>query len=395
MDRAGASPSHEGRHTVAEDVAFFGASHLQCTPSMAMMLGGEAEKLSSLQVVCVGGEALPMELARGLRSTAPQAKLFNMYGPTETTIWSTMCHLDEIGDFIPLGEALLNTTLRIDSPSGRAQPALAAGELLIGGDGVTLGYWNRAELTAERFVTLADRPGEVMYRTGDLVRRHRDGKLEFLGRIDHQVKLRGHRIELGEIEAALVAEADISQAVVVALGDTNENKRLVAYCVLKARQQLDTKELRARLSQSLPEIMVPAQFVTLAALPLTPNGKIDRKALPAPDAAVQGAVEVPSDELEQKLASTWSDLLGLPAVDVTANFFDLGGHSLLAFQMLRRVQSEFSREVTITDVFRFPTVRTLAERIRKGGSDDKDKPNTGIGRAQARLAARRRDPAGA
>ncbi|ABI77343.1 ATP-dependent AMP-binding enzyme family protein [Hyphomonas neptunium ATCC 15444] len=395
MDRAGASPSHEGRHTVAEDVEFFGASHLQCTPSMAMMLGGETEKLAGLQVLCVGGEALPMELARSLRTAAPQAKLFNMYGPTETTIWSTMCHIDEVGNFIPLGEALLNTTLRIDSPSGRPQPALAAGELLIGGDGVTLGYWNREDLTAERFVTLPDRPGEVMYRTGDLVRRHSDGKLEFLGRIDHQVKLRGHRIELGEIEAALIAEAAIAQAVVVALGDSNENKRLVAYCVVKPGAELDTKALRSQLLQSLPEIMVPAHIVVLPSLPLTPNGKIDRKALPAPEAAVQGAVETPSDEVEQKLASTWSDLLGLPAVDVNANFFDLGGHSLLAFQMLRRVQSDFSRDVTITDVFRFPTVRTLAERIRKGGSDDKDKPNAGLGRAQARLAARRRDSAGA
>jgi acyl carrier protein len=141
--------------------------------------------------------------------------------------------------------------------------------------------------------------------------------------------------------------------------------------------------------------MVPAQIVALPALPLTPNGKIDRKALPAPEAVVQGAVETPSDETEQKLAALWQELLGLPAIDVNANFFDLGGHSLLAFQMLRRVQSEFSREVTITDVFRFPTVRTLADRIRKGAGDDKDKPNAGLGRAQARLAARRRDPAGA
>ncbi|MFN4194148.1 MAG: AMP-binding protein, partial [Tabrizicola sp.] len=155
---------------------------------------GERDRLAGLQVICVGGEALPMELAKSLRANAPQAKLFNMYGPTETTIWSTMCHIDEVGDFIPLGEALLNTTLRIDSASGHPQPALAAGELLIGGNGVTLGYWNRPELTAERFVRLADRPGDLMYRTGDLVRRHGDGKLEFLGRIDHQVKLRGHRI---------------------------------------------------------------------------------------------------------------------------------------------------------------------------------------------------------
>lgn len=395
MERAGALHSHEGRHTVTEDLEFFGASHLQCTPSMAMMLGGERDKLSGLQVLCVGGEALPIELARTLRADAPQAKLFNMYGPTETTIWSTMCDLTEFGSFIPLGEALLNTTLRIDSPSGRPQPALAAGELLIGGDGVTLGYWERPELTAERFATLSDRPGELMYRTGDLVRRHPDGKLEFLGRIDHQVKLRGHRIELGEIEAALVAEDAITQAVVLALGDTSESKRLVAYCVVKPGASLDVKALRAQLAQGLPEIMVPAQIVTLASLPLTPNGKIDRKALPAPDSIMESAIETASDETEQRLSALWCELLGLTAVDVNANFFDLGGHSLLAFQMLRRVQADFDGNVSITDVFRFPTVRTLATRIREGEGGDKEQVSAGIGRAQARLAARRRHPAGA
>nr|WP_225908149.1 MupA/Atu3671 family FMN-dependent luciferase-like monooxygenase [Hyphomonas sediminis] len=395
MERAGALPASEARFSVAEDLEFFGASHLQCTPSMAMMLGGEREKLAGLEVLCVGGEALPMDLARALRADAPQAKLFNMYGPTETTIWSTMCDLTEFGNFIPLGEALINTTLRIDSASGRAQPALAAGELLIGGDGVTLGYWDRPELTAERFVTLADRPGETLYRTGDLVRRHPDGKLEFLGRIDHQVKLRGHRIELGEIEAALVGTDEIAQAVVVALGDTSESKRLVAYCVSKPGATPDFKALKAQLSQELPEIMVPAQFVSLPAFPLTPNGKIDRKALPAPDAVTSGVMEAADNEVEQRLSTLWCELLGLSALDVNANFFDLGGHSLLAFQMLRRVQAEFDGNVSITDVFRFPTVRTLATRIREGEGGDKDKVNAGIGRAQARLAARRRHPAGA
>lgn len=393
MERAQALPSHEGRHTVAEDLHFFSATHLQCTPSMALMLAGDRPELFGLNVLCVGGEALSPELARSLRARAPQARLFNMYGPTETTIWSTMCALDEIGSFTPLGEALLNTTLRVDSPSGRSQPALAAGELLIGGAGVTLGYWQRPELQADRFVTLADRPGGLMYRTGDLVRRHPDGKLEFLGRLDHQVKLRGHRIELGEIEQVLTAEDPISQAVVAAFGEGSENKRLIAYCAVKPGMTLDPKAMRARLLQRLPEIMVPAQFITLAALPLTPNGKIDRKALPAPETIVENAVEMPADEVEQRLTALWGELLGLQAVDVGANFFDIGGHSLLAFQMLRRVQNDFNRNVTITDVFRFPTVRTLASRIRGGAASDK--PNAGINRAQARLAARRRQPVGA
>lgn len=393
MDRAGTLHAHEARHTVAEDVQFFSATHLQCTPSMALMLTGDGPELSGLNVLCVGGEALSPELARSLRARAPQAKLFNMYGPTETTIWSTMCALDDIGRFTPLGEALLNTTLRVESPSGRAQPALAAGELLIGGAGVTLGYWQRPELQADRFVTRADRPDEVMYRTGDLVRRHPDGKLEFLGRLDHQVKLRGHRIELGEIESVLTADSAIGHAVVVASGEGSENKRLIAYCVVRQGMTLDPKALRTRLLQNLPEIMVPAQFMTLPALPLTPNGKIDRKALPSPDAVAERAVELPVDEGEQRLAALWGELLGLQAVDVGANFFDIGGHSLLAFQMLRRVQSEFDRSVTITDVFRFPTVRALSARIRGGADGDTGKPNVATNRAQARLAARRRHPA--
>ena len=372
MEMAGASPGQGSRHSVADDVEFFGATHLQCTPSMAMMLGGEADKLKGLQVLCVGGEALPMDLARSLRAEAPQARLFNMYGPTETTIWSTMAEIRDVGSFIPLGEALLNTTLRIEAPSGRAQPALAAGELLIGGDGVTLGYWERPELTAERFVTRDGETGGLMYRTGDLVRRNLDGSLEFLGRIDHQVKLRGHRIELGEIEAALIADE--------------------AICVTEAGAALDSKALKARLGQRLPDIMVPVQYVTLPKLPLTPNGKIDRKALPSPDAVVAAAAEAPRDDGEQRLAALWGELLGLSSVDVNGNFFDMGGHSLLAFQMLRRVQSEFDRNVTITDVFRFPTVRALAARIGKGAAEEK--LDAGIGRAQARLAARRRDRIG-
>lgn len=389
MERAGVLSAHEGRHSVVDDLEFFSATHFQCTPSMAMMLTGDESALASLKVMCVGGEALPLDLARSLRARAPQARLFNMYGPTETTIWSTVCGLDDIGGFIPLGEALLNTTLRVQSPSGRAQPALAAGELLIGGEGVTLGYWQRPELTAERFVTLEDLPGERMYRTGDLVRRHADGQLEFLGRIDHQVKLRGHRIELGEIEAAIALDEAIRQAVVVALGE-NENKRLVAYCSMTPGAVLDTKALRARLQQNLPDIMVPAQFVTLTAFPLTPNGKIDRKALPAPEAISEVAVEIPDDETERRLAVLWEELLGLQGVDVRANFFDIGGHSLLAFQMLRRVQKDFDRTVTITDVFRFPTIRALSSRLRGDIDGKASGTNTGVSRAQARLAARKR-----
>jgi len=389
MDAAETSLAPVQRYTVAEDIRHFNATHLQCTPSMALMLAGDADvaAMQRLKAMMVGGEALPLELARTLRARAPGAKLLNMYGPTETTIWSTVAELNEIGAFIPLGEAIANTTLRVANADGREQPALAAGELWIGGAGVSQGYWERPELTADRFVAPHGRPAEIMYRTGDLVRRHADGALEFLGRIDHQVKIRGHRIELGEIEDALLHDPAIAHVVVVARGSTSD-VRLVAYCVTKHGAAFDERTVRERLAQTLPEIMVPSAFVTLAALPLTPNGKIDRKALPEPNVAKASAHEAPSDKTEVRVAELWSELLGLDSVGVTDNFFDLGGHSLLAFQMLRRVQSEMNREVTITDVFRFPTVRTLAERIR--GDEIDNASDKGVDRAKARLAARRR-----
>lgn len=389
MDEAERALAPAQHYTVAEDINYFNATHLQCTPSMALMLAGDSDvaAMMRLKALMVGGEALALDLARSLRAQAPAAKLLNMYGPTETTIWSTVAELTEIGDFIPLGEAIANTTLRIVNTDGRAQPVLAAGELWIGGQGVTQGYWDRPELTAERFVTPHDLPGEIMYRTGDLVRRHADGALEFLGRVDYQVKIRGHRIELGEIETALTSDPSVAQAVVVTRGSASD-ARLVAYCVGKHGAAFNEADVRERLAQSLPEIMVPAAFVVLNAFPLTPNGKIDRKALPEPSAASAGVREAPSDEIEAQVAALWSELLGLDSVGVTDNFFDLGGHSLLAFQMLRRVQSEMNRDVTITDVFRFPSVRALAIRIR--GDAGESAVDSGVDRARARLAARRR-----
>lgn len=389
MDRAEQALAPTQHFTVAEDIRHFDATHLQCTPSMALMLAGDADvaAMQRLKAMMVGGEALPLDLAQSLRARAPGAKLFNMYGPTETTIWSTVADLDEIGAFIPLGEAIANTTLRIVNADGREQPAPAAGELWIGGTGVTQGYWERPELNAERFVAPHDRPGDIMYRTGDLVRRHINGALEFMGRIDFQVKIRGHRIELGEIEAALAADPGIAQAVVVARGAASD-ARLVAYCVAAPGGTFDEKAVRERLAQTLPDIMVPAAFVALAAFPLTPNGKIDRKALPEPSAVSAGAREAPSDETEARVAALWSELLGLESVGVTDNFFDLGGHSLLAFQMLRRVQADMNPDVTITDVFRFSTVRALATRIR--GDETENAADSGVDRARARLAARRR-----
>lgn len=388
-EAATAAPTHTF-DTVADDILHFGATHLQCTPSMAQMIIADPRAdaaLAHLDVLCVGGEALPLSLAQALRAKLkPAAKLMNMYGPTETTIWSSVADLDEIGDVIPLGAPIANTVLQIVGEDGSARPPMAPGELWIGGAGLAAGYWRRDDLTAEKFVA-APRLGQArMYRTGDLVRRRADGVLEFLGRLDHQVKIRGHRIELGDIEAALERCEAVEKAIVVAREDQGGDKRLVAYVV--AAPALDADALRQALSAQLPDVMIPAAFVTLAALPLTPNGKVDRSALPEPQARTQEGAR-PADELEAAVAGIWEEALGVKGVSVTSNFFDMGGHSLLAVQVQRRMRAALAREVTITDIFRFPTVRALAQHL-SGGSALQQAAILGAERGRARLAALRR-----
>jgi acyl carrier protein len=263
-------------------------------------------------------------------------------------------------------------------------PALVPGELLIGGEGVTRGYFDRPELTAERFVT--DAHGARWYRTGDLVRRHADGAIEFLGRIDHQVKIRGHRIELGEIETALAQQPGVKDCVVVARED-----RLLGYVTAQAGVNPEPEAMRAALALQLPEVMVPQTVLVLPALPMTPNGKIDRRALPEPNAviAVRPTTSSPQGELEKTIAAIWQDVLGLPQVGATENFFDLGGHSLAVVQVQRRLREACGREVSITDMFRLPTIKALAAHL--GGADSQvNAVNDGLARAQRRLERTRR-----
>ncbi len=379
------------RASVAEQVVRNAVTHLQCTPSMASMLVADVAgrtALSQLSVLMVGGEALSLKLARDLRALV-RGKLLNMYGPTETTIWSTTCDLAEIGDFVPLGEPIANTQLAVRAPWGMECPALVPGELLIGGDGVAQGYWQRPELTAERFIDDPARPGTRMYRTGDLVRRHPGGALEFLGRIDNQVKIRGHRIELGEIESALMQQAGVKEAVVVARDDAGGDKRLAAYVTSRAGAVLGAEQLRQALAQALPEVMVPSAVVVLQALPLTPNGKVDRRALPEPHAAtaLRPAGE-PQSQLEKSIAAIWQDVLGHPQVGTSDNFFDLGGHSLLVVQVQRRLRDACGFEVSITDMFRLPTIARLAEHL--GGNATSTAVGDGLSRANARRLMRSR-----
>jgi hypothetical protein len=275
-------------------------------------------------------------------------------------------------------------------------PIGASGELYIGGTGVARGYLRREELTAERFVKdpFSYDSDVHMYRTGDLARWLPSGVIEFLGRADFQVKLRGHRIELGEIEAQLHEHPEVSEAVVVAREDTPGDVRLVAYIVATGGAALES-ELRARLQESLPDYMVPAHFVFLGALPRTPNGKTDRKALPQPDLSFEttGHAALPESDLEELVAGIWREVLKVPNPSVTTNFFDLGGHSLLAVQVHRRLVERIAPGLKLTDLFRFPTIRALAGFLGSMGAGVEEIAQRGFDRASLRrdAAAQRLD----
>jgi natural product biosynthesis luciferase-like monooxygenase protein len=387
MDTARQPQMSTRRVAVPEQILSQGVTHLQCTPSQASMLLADAPGRAALSRLTggllVGGEAVPLEMARQLRELVPGAFL-NMYGPTETTVWSTVCDLKAVGDAVPLGQPIANTQLSVRTPWGAECPALVPGELLIGGDGVTDGYLHRPELNAERFIADAANPGARWYRTGDLVRRLPDGALEFLGRIDHQVKLRGHRIELGEIESVLLRQEGVKQAVVVARDDAFGEKFLAGYVTAKPGAVLNAAALRQAVGEALPEIMVPKVVLALPALPMTPNGKIDRKALPDPRvAAAPRAAEAPENQMEKSIAAIWQEVLGMETVGTTDNFFDLGGHSLLVVQVQRRLKESTGQEVSITDMFRLTTIKALAQHLSGGGA------NTAVSEGQSRAQARR------
>jgi acyl carrier protein len=321
-----------------------------------------------------------------------RGKLLNAYGPTETTVWSSLCEVGDVGDFVPLGTPIANTTLHVLDPAGRECPALITGELCIGGAGLARGYLGQPALTRERFIRdpFAADPDARLYRTGDLVRRHADGALEFIGRVDNQVKIRGHRIELGEIEAVLAGQSGVREAVAHARSD-EAGQRLIAYVTPRAGVALDGNGLRQRIAAVLPEIMVPARVVVLPALPLTPNGKIDRAALPAGEPLVQVVASTPEGETEALIAAIWCELLKVQSVSRTANFFDLGGHSLMVIQVQRRLKAATGREIPVVDMFSHPTIRMLAALIEGSGrAEARAAVGNGIERARARRAVLQR-----
>ncbi len=317
-----------------------------------------------------GGETLTPALAKAL--LAQRIELWNMYGPTETTVWSTVARITDADQPIPIGVPIANTAVWVLDERGHLCPVGVPGELCIGGDGVALGYWNRAELTAEKFVADPFDPGRRLYRTGDRGRWRHEGTLEHLGRLDFQVKLRGFRIELGEIEAVLQQSPGVAQCVVMAREDTPGDKRLAAYVVMRAGQSLNEPGLREGLRRQLPSYMLPQQLVALDALPLLPNGKINRKALPAPVASVgaladDAAPEPPATPTEQAVAQVWQALLQLPSVNMTADFFALGGHSLMAVRLMAllasRVPALQGQRLPLTLLLEAPTIRSLARHI--------------------------------
>ncbi|HEV2799878.1 MAG TPA: condensation domain-containing protein [Pyrinomonadaceae bacterium] len=350
---------------------------LHFVPSMlgVFLAEGGVSECRSIRQVMASGEALTAELVRRCYERMPQVRLHNLYGPTEAAVDVTAWEcVREAGEVVPIGRPIANTQIYILDADLHPVPVGVAGELYIAGAGLARGYLNRPELTAERF--LPDPFGAAggrLYRTGDRARFLSDGSIEYLGRVDYQVKVRGFRIELGEVEAALAAHPQVNEAVVVAREDEEGDRRLVAYLVAavesiggveKANVAARVKELRAHLAQRLPDYMIPAHYVWLENLPLTPNGKVDRRALPAPDkAGDESGFVAPCTPVEEIVAGLFAAVLKVERVGLYDNFFELGGHSLLATQLTSRVREAFGVEVPLRTLFEEPTVSALAATI--------------------------------
>jgi amino acid adenylation domain-containing protein len=342
------------------------ATVMQATPATWKLLlaaGWKGDR--RLKMLC-GGEALPMELARELVEKG--GALWNMYGPTETTIWSTLARVGGREEKITIGRPIDNTLVYILDPHGHPVPIGVPGELHLGGDGLARGYLNRPELTTEKFIPdpFCATPGSRIYKTGDLARWRADGTIECLGRMDHQVKLRGFRIELGEIETVLREQPDVKDAVVVAREDTPGENRLAAYVIPETGRDLNVSELRRQLKLKLPDYMIPAAFVLRDDFPLTPNSKVDRRALPPPEqtrAELEATYVAPTTETECTIASIWQEVLHLQRIGIHDNFFDVGGHSLLALQVMSRVHEKLGVEVPLRTIFQTATVAGLAETV--------------------------------
>ena len=358
------------------------ALHSQNNFSLVKIAPAQLEILSHLlpqkqvttgtKAFIIGGEALSAKIVSFWHAIAPETKLINEYGPTETVVgccvYEVSAHTSLSGS-IPIGRPIANTQLYILDRYLQPVPIGVGGELHIGGAGLARGYLNRWELTAEKFIPnpYSDEPGARLYKTGDRARYLPDGNIEYLGRIDNQVKIRGYRIELGEIEETLRQHSAVRDAVAIARDDTSGNKRLVAYVVLDPDKLPSISNLRGYLQEKLPEYMVPSGFVTLESLPLTPNGKLDRRALPEKCDRVseETAFTEPQTPTEKELAQIWMAVLELEKVGINESFFDIGGHSLMAMQLVSRVRMRFGVELPLYDFYAAPTIQNLAELVEK------------------------------
>jgi amino acid adenylation domain-containing protein len=371
-----------------------GVTLVNSVPSVIAATLDSGSLPDSTRVVNLAGEALKKELVERIFACTRAERVCNLYGPSETTTYSTWISMTREGGFIEsIGRPVANTRIYILDPRRQIVPIGVIGEIHIGGAGVARGYLNRPELTAERFLQdpFSEVPQARMYRTGDLARWRPDGTIEYLGRNDHQVKIRGFRIELGEIEQHLVRHPGVKEAAVMAReGATytsHGEKRLVAYVIPRlpdgAQTGTSPETLRAHLKTVLPEYMVPSAFVTLDRFPLTPSGKLDRRALPAPElgAGVIRSYEAPQGDVEPILAAIWQTLLRVERVGRDDNFFELGGHSLHAMRLLAKITEQLTVRLSPAAVFQYPTIRQMAqavELLRVVHEQSSDSDGTGV-----------------
>ena len=343
----------------------------QLTPSRLNQLTAatsDYSPLSCLNILMIGGEALPEKMYKDLRKELPHVSVLNVYGPTEATIWSTWLPIHD-STKVNIGKPLIGEYVYILNEQGQLLPVGEAGELHIAGTGVTRGYLNRPELTREKFVADPFRPGERMYKTGDIGCWMEDGNIECMGRVDDQVKIRGFRIELDEISAVLQTHGKVKEAVVIARMVSGDEKELIAYTTGSAK----ASELRNFLKEQLPVYMVPAYYVNIKAIPLTSNGKIDRKSLPTPNESHRPKLKnsaAATTDTEKKLAGAWQEVLNISSIGIDDNFFDLGGSSMVAIRLVNKINTTSGASLTVAALYQLPTIRQLAEKIDSNATGD-------------------------
>ena len=374
-------------HRMASYQQQYGLDVLKIVPShlSALLSSGEGSRLLPKRYLITGGEALPRTLVEAVEASGASCRMINHYGPTETTVGSLVLPLGEYDwkrrskGTIPLGRPIANTQVYVLDEWGNPCPIGVCGELHIGGAGVARGYLNRPELTGEKFIGdgFSKRPGGLLYKTGDRVRYLAQGEIEFLGRMDDQVKVRGYRIEPGEIESVLLRQVEVKQAVVLAREDERREKRLIAYVVVRNQATVSEAELQQRIREQLPDYMVPQAVVLLDKLPLTSNGKVDRQALPKPEEVAgqrKRSYQPPSTLTEQMVAQIWSDVLKVSPIGVNDDFFQLGGHSLLATQVISRIREQFGMGIALKALFEMPTLGSFSTVVEgaKGMSNPAD-----------------------